>query len=262
MSRTLRETASGCTYPHGLGLSTRWYHPPGIRRISANEVTKFDNVSSCIPCRKRKIRCDKQLPCSNCTKSRNATCLYKDDPRTQRKRGTFGETVQTLGGSGAVVGNPRAAASSSPEPRPPGATRATAAATNTTTLDANTVSTISGTYGNSSCDLPHSSETYVKPLGKPVSAQPASTGESSVNTPVSTLTKNSLVETKTLNFAGKFYFHSEHRHDRQSKSVTRSVSHKTRFFGQSHWVTFMGLVRTAFFFIFLFPFLPCSSPNI
>jgi hypothetical protein len=72
--------------------------------------------------------------------------------------------------------------------------------------------------------------------------QAASAATSSANTPVSTYHKNSRVETKTINFAGNFYFHSEHRLANNPKAVTRSVTHKTRYFGQSHWVNAVGLV--------------------
>lgn len=65
---------------------------------------------------------------------------------------------------------------------------------------------------------------------------------SSANTPVSTFTKNSRVETKEILFAGNFYFHTEHRLPNQPQAVTRSVTHKTRLFGQSHWVNAVGLV--------------------
>ncbi|PMD42934.1 putative C6 transcription factor [Hyaloscypha variabilis F] len=35
---------------------------------------------SCTLCRSRKIRCDKETPCSNCVKSRHGTCVYEKQP--------------------------------------------------------------------------------------------------------------------------------------------------------------------------------------
>lgn len=64
----------------------------------------------------------------------------------------------------------------------------------------------------------------------------------SATTPVSILTKNSRIETKTRNIAGNFHFHTEHRVTSQPHAAVRSVTHKTRLFGQSHWVNAVGLV--------------------
>ncbi len=66
---------------------------------------------------------------------------------------------------------------------------------------------------------------------------------SSASTPVSTFTKTSRVETKTLRFAGNFYLHTEHKEGGDRQSFTRAVTHKTRMFGQSHWVNTIGMVR-------------------
>jgi len=69
-----------------------------------------------------------------------------------------------------------------------------------------------------------------------------SSAPSSVNTPVSTFTRHSRIETQTVNVSGNFYFHSEHRLTSGPGAVTRSVTHKTRLFGQSHWVNSFALV--------------------
>jgi Fungal Zn(2)-Cys(6) binuclear cluster domain len=33
---------------------------------------------SCVPCRRRKIKCDRTIPCNHCMQSKNAVCSYKD----------------------------------------------------------------------------------------------------------------------------------------------------------------------------------------
>lgn len=33
---------------------------------------------SCVECRRRKIKCDREEPCNHCKKSKNAICVYKD----------------------------------------------------------------------------------------------------------------------------------------------------------------------------------------
>ncbi len=80
-------------------------------------------------------------------------------------------------------------------------------------------------------------------LAPPARHIAVSSAPSSANTPVSTFTRTSRVETQTVNVSGNFYFHSEHRLASEAGAVTRSVTHKTRLFGQSHWVNAFALAR-------------------
>lgn len=69
---------SGVTVSPGTGakatLSTSNMHqqhravPPKKRRRPA---------LSCIECRRRKIKCDRNMPCNHCTQTKNAVCSYK-----------------------------------------------------------------------------------------------------------------------------------------------------------------------------------------
>jgi hypothetical protein len=46
-------------------------------------------VVSCLRCREKKLKCDRTLPCHNCTKSsRSSACTYSDDvnPGSASKR--------------------------------------------------------------------------------------------------------------------------------------------------------------------------------
>jgi hypothetical protein len=52
-------------------------------------------------------------------------------------------------------------------------------------------------------------------------------------------TSNSNIETKTSRIGGTFHLHRE---SDQSQAITRSVTHKTRLFGQSHWINVFTLV--------------------
>lgn len=49
-------------------------------------------------------------------------------------------------------------------------------------------------------------------------------------------TPNSNIETTTSSLGGTFHLHRENRTLGQPEAITRSVSHKTRMFGQSHWI--------------------------
>ncbi|KAI3395871.1 hypothetical protein diail_808 [Diaporthe ilicicola] len=46
---------------------------------------------ACIACRRRKVRCDRELPCQNCVRAqRAASCSYVSDDRVEPRRGTEG----------------------------------------------------------------------------------------------------------------------------------------------------------------------------
>lgn len=55
----------------------------------------------------------------------------------------------------------------------------------------------------------------------------------------------SLVNTTNLGIAGTFHIHHESRQG-QPNVGTFSIAHKTRYFGQSHWVNSITLVRDLF----------------
>lgn len=41
---------------------------------------------SCIQCRRRKIKCDRNMPCGQCISSKTSACQYSSDPAPQSKR--------------------------------------------------------------------------------------------------------------------------------------------------------------------------------
>lgn len=46
---------------------------------------------ACIACRRRKVRCDRKLPCQNCVRARKAaSCSYVSDERIEPRQGTDG----------------------------------------------------------------------------------------------------------------------------------------------------------------------------
>ena len=50
---------------------------------------------------------------------------------------------------------------------------------------------------------------------------------------------NSNIETTTSCIGGTFYLHRENA---QPQAITRGITHKTRQFGQSHWINVIVLV--------------------
>lgn len=46
---------------------------------------------ACVACRRRKVRCDRKMPCQNCVRARRATgCAYVPDDRLEPREGTQG----------------------------------------------------------------------------------------------------------------------------------------------------------------------------
>ena len=58
------------------------------------------------------------------------------------------------------------------------------------------------------------------------------------------LTSNSNIETTTSCIAGTVYVHHDSRLFGQIQAISRSVMHKTRLFGQSHWINGVALVSS------------------
>src|SRR5436190_11438545 len=56
----------------------------GMRTAPSTETSQQLNIRSCITCRRRKVRCDKQRPCSNCVKAR-VECIFPGPGRAPRK---------------------------------------------------------------------------------------------------------------------------------------------------------------------------------
>ncbi len=213
--------------------------------------------SSCVLCRRRKIRCNRESPCSNCTKSKNATCVYRDPPRAPRppsgsgrRQGAFGDAGQTAHADAALAPGPTPAPDPAPDPAggagPLTPCSGIQSTTSTTPSHHRPSRPASTAPANCIADLALDTQSpghYVPPgRSRAAPEHAASSVPSTANTPVSTFTRNSRVETKTVHFSGDFHFHTEHKLACQPQAVTRSVSHKTRMFGQSHWVNSISLV--------------------
>ncbi|QSZ37669.1 hypothetical protein DSL72_008768 [Monilinia vaccinii-corymbosi] len=70
-------------------------HPSDARKPSTLIPTAAPtglNARSCIECRRRKVKCDKRVPCSNCTKAQ-AQCVFPAPGRAPRRPRTGGKPV-------------------------------------------------------------------------------------------------------------------------------------------------------------------------
>jgi len=59
---------------------------------------------SCTLCRRRKIRCNREMPCSNCIRSKNVACVYENEPAVQ---------ISSVGHDGASSSSPASTAAAS-----------------------------------------------------------------------------------------------------------------------------------------------------
>lgn len=188
---------------------------------------------SCILCRRRKIKCNRETPCNNCVKAKNATCAYRDGPPELQ-----GRLTETAGSKTSDVAAPltplnSSTGTSSPMPIHPSRSPPTSSGL-ALSVDGYPPSTAGSHVRH------HEAQTQT-------TAQPElqgfTTTRSSAQSPAPSFTNKPRVETTTVNFAGNFYFHREQRLPNQPQALTHSVTHKTRLFGQSHWVNSVDLVR-------------------
>lgn len=57
---------------------------------------RYMRSQACVPCAKRKVRCDREEPCSNCQKKQQG-CVYPDDHSNERIK-QLEALVRRLGG--------------------------------------------------------------------------------------------------------------------------------------------------------------------
>jgi Fungal Zn(2)-Cys(6) binuclear cluster domain len=59
-------------------------HKPTSNSTSSSSTAPTLNPRSCVTCRRRKVKCDKRNPCSNCTKA-NSPCVFPSPGRAPRR---------------------------------------------------------------------------------------------------------------------------------------------------------------------------------
>ncbi|KAK4166276.1 hypothetical protein QBC43DRAFT_314364 [Cladorrhinum sp. PSN259] len=160
---------------------------------------------SCILCRQRKIRCNRESPCNNCLRSKNAECVYRDTSK-------------------ADLPPPAKANNHSGQPSPPRDQKLTEKSTSSTDSFTNKTHSDLGFHHDASAAF----------LNAPASGTSASSPSSHFE-----VTSNAV--------AGTFHFqHQSTQIGLHQPATSRSASHKTRLFGQSHWINAVALLRDMF----------------
>ncbi|KAF2129410.1 hypothetical protein P153DRAFT_316327 [Dothidotthia symphoricarpi CBS 119687] len=167
---------------------------------------------SCTPCRRRKMKCDRGMPCLRCAKSKNGTaCVY--------------EAMKNLGQlfDGEVAGN--------------GSNHAASISSRASTpleLDFNSKELEEQLLGLANPDIKDPEE----PLPRVTKKKTAPSARS-----VSAAKSSYINERLTTGLAGTFDVLQDSHVFGQAHRVNRSISHKNRVFGQSHWINTFTLFR-------------------
>ncbi|KAF2439046.1 hypothetical protein P171DRAFT_370465 [Karstenula rhodostoma CBS 690.94] len=145
---------------------------------------------SCTLCRRRKIRCNRETPCSNCTRSRSSVCEYETLPVSPHRSRE----------------SERDEASST---------------TTSTTVPVLEMESMR----NRVTLLEKEVENSLRRMIRSAPQRP-----STADTPVSS------IETAESRIGGTFYIHHGNPALGQSPNIHRSLTHKKRMYGQSHWM--------------------------
>jgi hypothetical protein len=194
----------------------------GIPRLWLALITR--KYSSCSLCRRRKIRCDREAPCGSCLRSGNtSSCVYEGhSPLLPRRHVRQDEGSEYGLAQKSRAPKPSSQGSSisrnSAVPSDPSSPPPAAGSTRTSTL-----------ASQSSAPDVEALKSQIRKLEEQLSN--ATSGHT--QTPASTL--NSSV-------GGTFYIHYESPATGQPHAIARSVTHKRRLFGQSHWINGLVLV--------------------
>ncbi|CAG7994891.1 unnamed protein product [Penicillium salamii] len=188
---------------------------------------------SCSLCRQRKIRCNREDPCSNCVRIKNGKCVYQapQSPRQQRSGRNARQSSQS--GSSHPSQPPHESlinfGSSPTETRPTISSGASQTVPNGSTPPT--------PASQSSAQEVERLRTKIRQLEAQLNRSERSPLEYSVPTPVSDF------ETVHSHLAGTFQIQNESHSSNQGQTIRRSFFHKRRFFGQSHWISSMSLFR-------------------
>lgn len=182
--------------------------------------------SSCSLCRRRKIRCNRETPCSNCLRSKHNTCVYEKQsfrpPRQHVGQGPPSEHSQ-LQRSGEPV----------PIHRTSSTSRGSPVLRNSSTSLMNSSTSASNLVDHPSPQDVESMKLKIRQLEEELAKLSPSSIQSSdpKSSPKTQMTTSQVGMT--------LYVHCE-----QPQAIIRSITHKTRVFGQSHWISGVAQVSS------------------
>ncbi|KAG8162356.1 hypothetical protein KVR01_008121 [Diaporthe batatas] len=203
------------------------------RRSESGSGSGSENV-----CRRRKTRCDRKSPCSNCVRSRRKeACVYDEEPQQGRPRTRSIQPGGHRHNPAQSLQTPLADSDIS-APLPPSAAP--------TCPDSSSAS-IGGEHaspGTDTTQVPHDNidlmRSRIKHLEQQLcKATPRPVHAGAVVTPASDVETHATSSTFASKFAGTFHVHGGNPGSAlfgRAALMSRSISHKTRLLGQSHWM--------------------------
>lgn len=179
--------------------------------------------SSCALCRRKKIRCNRETPCSNCIRSKRESCTYETqtlpEARLCTQRPTFIQPRHDTTGSTIATNIP-------------------------SQLSIHGDSSFSNTRKDGSNHAAFELETMRARISE--LEDRLARVDSSVGSPYSTTTSTSVSKSsvRTVScFASTVNVLQEIRTP-GGAAISRGIAHKNRLFGQSHWMNTFVIVRT------------------
>ncbi|KAL4778690.1 hypothetical protein BJX76DRAFT_127797 [Aspergillus varians] len=188
---------------------------------------------SCSLCRRRKIRCNRESPCSNCIKSKSEPCVYENnDPlRRPRQEPGFSHTAE-LDLAKASQERPQMSPPYGPASKVPSYT------------SRSVPSSSKGSWSRPS----HSSVSEVESMRSTIQRleeQLSKVTQTAVTTPRPPASPN--IETATSQLAGTFHINHGSPLEGSPHAISRNVVvHKSRLFGASHWAHGAAMFRDVF----------------
>ncbi|KAF2656356.1 hypothetical protein K491DRAFT_704075 [Lophiostoma macrostomum CBS 122681] len=172
----------------------------------------------------RKVRCNRDTPCSNCVRAK-ASCVYENFSYQSRDPGSADfDSLNTLSHQGQSILNPGHPVTIRP------------------------AATIPDILTTSSSPSNHASPAELVSMRKRIQQLEDQLSRASLRThhthlPSLDLRPDSKIESSTSTMGGTFYVRQESRMVGRSQAISRTVLHKTRLFGQSHWVNGLAFLR-------------------
>ncbi|KAL7945479.1 hypothetical protein V8C42DRAFT_323271 [Trichoderma barbatum] len=195
---------------------------------------------SCALCRKRKLKCNRQRPCSNCIRSKTETCVYENHHLVDQPLATRQSPAHSQIGVFSVESRAQTKAH----------------------LDSNSNEAFSiRSHGSSIAPrsligplTPRSQDESILNLSVPEVGRSGFIGldQPEAVSGLQQQTFDAVPESDFLANAshltgGAIHFHRESNPaDAVSPGLVRSVTHKTRFFGQSHWINVFQMFKGMF----------------
>ena len=199
----------------------------------------IEEKRSCSLCRRRKIRCNREIPCSNCVRSKTETCVYDNlSSQHPQQRLSHGQAIEH-----GLSQEPREPRFSVPIDRDSSISRASTTPSHTSKSFAVCSTSVSALPSQSTSEDVESLKSRIRQLEVQLSEK---TQKSNLS---SSPNSNPNVETITSRVAsshitGTFHVLNQSHLPGQGQTITRGVAHKTRLFGQSHWVNGIALVSS------------------